>query len=495
MRISTLLETMTTPASDPASNQSQQAPKFGRNPHVLEDDDTLEETTAGSVATGTPDIMGVQRRGKGSIFAGVKTSKKFPNSKSVKEGVAEAQPEPEQQQIDANRRAAQQREREPAGSDKIDRMLAQQHAERQQYEKTGKFWLKTKDTQTHIEGPFVGKQAANQAALDLLKRAPELKGNLLVTAWGPDEKPTNEALKPQALTALQAAKQNIEKNREQEISSWEQDFRRNFAKKRGMATPGQQMQQPATSQVAFPDEKHKDLKNRMSILNQVIEKQKYLDYLTFKAEQKGLMNPGLEADIDTSLYVQDAAKDNYQSLNQKLDKSIEKLKQRMGIHSLAYKKPKVYEDEISEEQLMAKDLFKRLDLFKQGKDRELGNKPSDKGIVTKEESTEPRLPTQYIERAIYNIIFKVYPDIIKQYGEPIIRDAVSSVADMHKDMTKIEAEDVAIMLQQVIQQLKTHLHMREEKRRLDPKCWKGYKKQGTKMKGDTRVNNCVKIKK
>ena len=30
------------------------------------------------------------------------------------------------------------------------------------------------------------------------------------------------------------------------------------------------------------------------------------------------------------------------------------------------------------------------------------------------------------------------------------------------------------------------------KQRLDAKCWKGYKKQGTKIKGDTRVNNCVK---
>ncbi len=27
--------------------------------------------------------------------------------------------------------------------------------------------------------------------------------------------------------------------------------------------------------------------------------------------------------------------------------------------------------------------------------------------------------------------------------------------------------------------------------RLDPKCWKGYKKQGTKVKGGVRVNNCV----
>jgi len=33
----------------------------------------------------------------------------------------------------------------------------------------------------------------------------------------------------------------------------------------------------------------------------------------------------------------------------------------------------------------------------------------------------------------------------------------------------------------------------EEKQRLDPKCWKGYKKQGTKMKGGTRVNNCVPV--
>ena len=32
----------------------------------------------------------------------------------------------------------------------------------------------------------------------------------------------------------------------------------------------------------------------------------------------------------------------------------------------------------------------------------------------------------------------------------------------------------------------------DAEQRLDDKCWDGYKKQGTKMKGDTRVNNCVK---
>jgi hypothetical protein len=35
----------------------------------------------------------------------------------------------------------------------------------------------------------------------------------------------------------------------------------------------------------------------------------------------------------------------------------------------------------------------------------------------------------------------------------------------------------------------------EEETRLDPKCWTGYRKAGTKMKGGVRVNNCVPIKK
>lgn len=39
------------------------------------------------------------------------------------------------------------------------------------------------------------------------------------------------------------------------------------------------------------------------------------------------------------------------------------------------------------------------------------------------------------------------------------------------------------------------LEAKATKQRLDPKCWKGYRKQGTKVKGGVRVNNCVPIKK
>ena len=34
----------------------------------------------------------------------------------------------------------------------------------------------------------------------------------------------------------------------------------------------------------------------------------------------------------------------------------------------------------------------------------------------------------------------------------------------------------------------------KEKRRLDSKCWKGYRKSGTKLKGGVRVNKCIKVK-
>jgi hypothetical protein len=36
------------------------------------------------------------------------------------------------------------------------------------------------------------------------------------------------------------------------------------------------------------------------------------------------------------------------------------------------------------------------------------------------------------------------------------------------------------------------IEAKAKKQRLDPKCWTGYKKQGTKVKDGVRVNNCVK---
>jgi hypothetical protein len=153
-----------------AEGSKDSAPKMG----------SQEKKLAQGALKGARDMAAVLGlvRGKDGVARPPETKKK---------GVAEAQPEPEQQQIDANRRAALRREREPAGSDTIDARLAQQHAQRQEYEKTGKFWIKRKDNQQHISDVIVGKAAANAAALGMLKQQPELRGNIVITAYGPGE--------------------------------------------------------------------------------------------------------------------------------------------------------------------------------------------------------------------------------------------------------------------------------------------------------------------
>jgi len=67
----------------------------------------------------------------------------------------------------------------------IDRAREQQLA---QYEQSGKFWLKYKDSQKHVnDTEYIGKSAARAAFHALLQKHPELKGNLVMTAWGPGE--------------------------------------------------------------------------------------------------------------------------------------------------------------------------------------------------------------------------------------------------------------------------------------------------------------------
>ena len=104
-------------------------------------------------------------------------------------GVTEASwnRDPEQEKMDATRRGRLRREREPAGSEAIDARLRAQNDQLAQYNQSGKFWLKRKDTQEHISDAVIGKAAANAAALELLKQQPELRGNIVITAYGPGE--------------------------------------------------------------------------------------------------------------------------------------------------------------------------------------------------------------------------------------------------------------------------------------------------------------------
>ena len=152
-----------------------------------------------------------------------------------------------------------------------------------------------------------------------------------------------EVLKPDAFNALQQAKKNIEQNRQQEIDQWAQDFRANSAK-----LAGQQLKRaiaPPPVPVAQPGEKHAVLKSRIAQLDQAIKKQQQLDALTQKLEYKGLLTPAMQQDFDTRMYVRDAAADNYQALNQKLDRAIELATNRLRTNKLAFRENADYIEE------------------------------------------------------------------------------------------------------------------------------------------------------
>ena len=155
---------------------------------------------------------------------------------------------------------------------------------------------------------------------------------------GSDDELTEQGtLKDTSLAALMQAKQDLEQKRAAEIAAWEQDFRKNTAQR-----AGQQLKrafEPAP--VAQPGEKHSVLKGRLDNLNVAIKKQQALDALSAQAEKMGLLNePGIRADLDTSMYARDGARDSYVTLNNRLNTAIERVKNRIAQKRAAYSKPR-----------------------------------------------------------------------------------------------------------------------------------------------------------
>ena len=233
MKISKLLENPT-PSSTSDLNgggYGGQAPRFGRDPEILEDEQ-IDETSAGATGTGSvgggvATDLGMQRRGKGSIFQGVRTSKKFVNS------------------------------------------------------------------------PV-----------------------------------TEDPLKDKSMDALSKAKDAISQKRMAELEKWEQDFKDSMAKRL--------KQKPSFEPVPVsqPGEKHSALKSRMSNLDMAIQKHQQVEALAQKLDKVGRLTPAMQSAIDTRMHIKLGPKDNYQTLNRKLDGAIEMLRGNLESYKIARKKPK-----------------------------------------------------------------------------------------------------------------------------------------------------------
>jgi hypothetical protein len=151
-----------------------------------------------------------------------------------------------------------------------------------------------------------------------------------------------DQLKATSLDALVKAKLAIEQQREAEIEAWKRDFEKNTVQK---AQQGLRREFQPTP-VAQPGEKHSVLKARLAQLNSAIEKQALLDKLVDRLERKGLMTPAMQNDTDTRMHVRYGAKDNYESLNKKLDNTIAMLQNRLYIRKKSGLKEEEQLDEL-----------------------------------------------------------------------------------------------------------------------------------------------------
>lgn len=93
------------------------------------------------------------------------------------------------------------------------------------------------------------------------------------------------------------------------------------------------------------------------------------------------------------------------------------------------------------------------------------------------------------------IIKLMYDLLLSGEGHQVIGSKRSMNPNSYRDRfgeSTITNEDVERYVEELE---RAGYEILEEKTRLDPSCWKGYRKAGTKMKGDVRVNNCVPVKK
>jgi hypothetical protein len=268
-----------------------------------------------------------------------------------------------------------------------------------------------------------------------------------------------DQLKSKSLEALVQAKLAIEQQREAEIEAWKRDFEKNTVQK---AQQGLRKEFEPTP-VAQPGEKHSVLKARLSQLNSAIQKQQLLDKLVDRIERKGLLTPAMQNDTDTSMHVKYGAKDNYQSLNKKLDNAISMLQDRLYIRKKSGLKEAPNRIDYDSD---------TYDNPKMGREYGKANLFVDPGSTEFPKEKHPSDPNVEVGR----------PKNLKGISKALPADAFGRTTG------KIPASARPTSKEDPFKEVD------EEKQRLDPKCWTGYKKQGTKMKGDTRVNNCVPVK-
>lgn len=310
-----------------------QAPKFGRSDTTLES--SVGATASGSVATGTPSNLGVQRRnGKKSIFQGIKTSKKFVNSAPVKESKELSEREYKKVETPVKTEICKYCKRP------LDKCLcSQRESVEQELDENDPCWKDYKQ---------IGMKK---------------KGNKQVPNCVPKEGVAEGSV-------------------QDELYQRQQELR----KKRGAPDPMYYKELEQSYNIENDQERYArqaEIRKKYGITegdDMVLEKSKSKAQFKFMAaaahNPKFAKKAGMDVDVAKEFHKADK-KQSYKKLPDRADETVT-------------------EADLSEEQLLAKQLKKQLELFKKGqdhdlggkpKDHELGKKPTDKEILTKDKKS------------------------------------------------------------------------------------------------------------
>lgn len=119
--------------------------------------------------------------------------------------------------------------------------------------------------------------------------------------------------------------------------------------------------------------------------------------------------------------------------------------------------------------------------------------PSNPAVVAKQQATVNRPASTSTDKvktfSLQGYTVKFKPDVMEIYYGP---NLVYSKSGNYSNPTRGQLGNARARITDLVNRKKT-TESKKTKQRLDPKCWTGYKKSGTKMKGGKRVNNCVKV--
>ena len=173
-----------------------------------------------------------------------------------------------------------------------------------------------------------------------------------------------------------------------------------------------------------------------------------------------------------------------------------------------YRKPAEYYDKTNIDPLATKMKEARKKKAVPGNERDPGALATRQHIVSQErrhrewDDRQADFYRRYPEYAPKNTVAEdAYPALLKRmigahgatinrHGVEAVTEAVKLVADTMGPVAMSEAL-ITDLAREVHYNLTHETTILEVKQRLDAKCWKGKHKEGTKIKGDTRVNNCV----